>query len=121
MRPYLIVGSILLIVASITLAVVLITTEEKVSEQLGQTSDTEDESKEPVILPITKPDTPSTEDKTDGEDKNEESEEENNEPTIGDNNLNLDINENLPPVKNPDPSATVGDVIYGTKGDEDGE
>ena len=121
MRPYLIVGIILLIVTSITLAVVLISTEDKVSEQLGQTSEIEDESKEPVILPIIKPDIPNTEDKTDGEDKNEETEEENGEPPIGDNNLNFDVNENTPPVKNPDPSATVGGVIYGTKGEEDGK
>ena len=46
-----------------------------------------------------------------------EDEIESDEPPIGEDNVDLDVSENKPPEKEDDPSASVGDVIYGTKGE----
>lgn len=43
---------------------------------------------------------------------------ENQELYIGDDNIDLDISDNETPVKNPYPSASADEIIYGTKGDE---
>ena len=46
-----------------------------------------------------------------------EDEIESDEPPIGEDNVDLDVSENKPPEKEDDPSASAGDVIYGTKGE----
>ena len=46
-----------------------------------------------------------------------EDEIESDEPPIGEDNVNLDVSKNKPPEKEDDPSASAGDVIYGTKGE----
>ena len=55
------------------------------------------------------------------EDKGNDEETESDEPPIGEDNVDLDVSENLPPEKEEDPSASAGDVIYGEKGEGDGE
>ena len=55
------------------------------------------------------------------EDKGNNDETESDEPPIGEDNVDLDVSENLPPEKEDDPSASAGDVIYGEKGEDNGE
>ena len=55
------------------------------------------------------------------EDKSNNEEIESDEPPIGEDNVDLDVSVNTPPEKNPDPSASAGDVIYGEKGEGNGE
>ena len=55
------------------------------------------------------------------EDKGNNEETESDEPPIGEDNVDLDVSENLPPEKEDDPSASAGDVIYGEKGEGNGE
>lgn len=55
------------------------------------------------------------------EDKGNDEEIESDEPPIGDDNVDLDVSENTPPEKEEDPSASAGDVIYGEKGEGNGE
>lgn len=55
------------------------------------------------------------------EDKGNDEEAESDEPPIGEDNVDLDVSENAPPEKEEDPSASVGDVIYGEKGEGNGE
>ena len=55
------------------------------------------------------------------EDKSNNEEIESDEPPIGEDNVDLDVSVNTPPEKNPDPTASAGDVIYGEKGEGNGE
>ena len=55
------------------------------------------------------------------ENKDNNEEVESDEPPISDDNVDLDVSENTPPEKEEDPSASAGDVIYGTKGEDDGK
>ena len=83
----------------------------------------EGEEKEPNIPSIPEPVYPDGDTIviTPSEDKGNNEEVETDEPPIGEDNVDLDVSENTPPEKNPDPSASAGDVEYGEKGDGNGE
>ena len=84
----------------------------------------EGEEKEPNIPSIPEPVYPDGETivvRPSDEDKGNNEEIESDEPPIGEDNVNLDVSVNTPPEKNPDPSASAGDVIYGEKGEGNGE
>ena len=83
----------------------------------------EGEEKEPNIPSIPEPVYPDGDTIviTPSEDKGNNEEVETDEPPIGEDNVDLDVSENTPPEKNPDPSASAGDVEYGEKGDGHGE
>ena len=116
---YLLIGLILLIIGSIALVVVPLCIGESEPKESITNNNFAGDDGAGVIPPVSDPTYPDrdtvivTPDKGDG--KEEESKEESDEPPIGDDNINLDVSESEPPVKNPDPSASVGDVIYGTK------
>ena len=124
MKPYLIIGIALLLTVTIIIAFFALNKNEEVPDVSEDKVTVEDDGEIPSITPspIIKPDTPNTDDKDEDEEESETKEDtEGYEPPIGDNNLNLDIGESIPPVKNPDPSASVDEVIYGTKGENDGK
>ena len=124
MKPYLIIGISLLLTVTIVITFFALNKNEEVPDVSEDKVTVEDDGEIPNITPspIIKPDTPNTDDKDDDEEESETKEDtEGYEPPIGDNNLNLDIGESIPPVKNPDPSASVDEVIYGTKGENDGK
>lgn len=82
------------------------------------------EEKEPNIPSIPEPVYPDGETivvRPSDEDKGDNEEAESDEPPIGEDNVDLDVSVNTPPEKNPDPSASAGDVIYGEKGEGNGE
>ena len=84
----------------------------------------EGEEKEPNIPTIPEPVYPDGETivvRPSDEDKGNNEEIESDEPPIGEDNVDLDVSVNTPPEKNPDPSASAGDVIYGEKGEGNGE
>ena len=84
----------------------------------------EGEEKEPNIPSIPEPVYPDGETivvRPSDEDKGNNEEIESDEPPIGEDNVDLDVSVNTPPEKNPDPSASAGDVIYGEKGEGNGE
>jgi hypothetical protein len=84
----------------------------------------EAEEKEPNIPSIPEPVYPDGETivvRPSDEDKGNNEEAESDEPPIGEDNVDLDVSVNTPPEKNPDPSASAGDVIYGEKGEGNGE
>lgn len=83
----------------------------------------EGEEKEPNIPSIPEPVYPDGDTIviTPSEDKGNNEEVETDEPPIGEDNVDLDVSENTPPEKNPDPSANAGDVEHGEKGDGNGE
>ena len=84
----------------------------------------EGEEKEPNIPSIPEPVYPDGETivvRPSDEDKGNNEEAESDEPPIGEDNVDLDVSVNTPPEKNPDPSASAGDVIYGEKGEGNGE
>ena len=84
----------------------------------------EGEEKEPNIPSIPEPVYPDGETivvRPSDEDKGNNDETESDEPPIGEDNVDLDVSENLPPEKEDDPSASAGDVIYGEKGEDNGE
>lgn len=84
----------------------------------------EGEEKEPNIPSIPEPVYPDGETivvRPSDEDKGDNEEAESDEPPIGEDNVDLDVSVNTPPEKNPDPSASAGDVIYGEKGEGNGE
>ena len=122
---YLLIGLILLIIGSIALVVVPLCIGESEPKESITNNNFEGDDGGSVIPPIGDPVHPDgdtvivTPDK--GESENEETNDESDEPPIGDDNINLDVSENLPPIKNPDPSASVDEVIYGTKGEADGK
>ena len=124
MKPYLIIGIALLLTVTIVIAFFALNKNEEVPDVLEDKVTVEDDGESPNITPspIIKPDTPNTDDKDEDEEDSETKEDiEGYEPPVGNNNLNLDIGESIPPVKNPDPSASVDEVIYGTKGENDGK
>ena len=124
MKPYLIIGISLLLTVTIVITFFALNKNEEVPDVSEDKVTVEDDGEIPNITPspIIKPDTPNTDDKDEDEEESETKEDtEGYEPPIGDNNLNLDIGESIPPVKNPDPSASVDEVIYGTKGENDGK
>ena len=116
---YLLIGLVLLIIGSIALVVVPLCINESEPKESITDNNSDGDNGADVIPPVSDPTYPDgdtvivTPDKGDG--KEEESKEESDEPPIGDDNINLDVSESEPHVKNPDPSASVGDVIYGTK------
>ena len=84
----------------------------------------EGEEKEPNIPSIPEPVYPDGETivvRPSDEDKGNNEDIESDEPPIGEDNVDLDVSVNTPPEKNPDPSASAGDVIYGEKGEGNGE
>ena len=83
----------------------------------------EGEEKEPNIPSIPEPVYPDGDTIviTPSEDKGNNEEVETDEPPIGEDNVDLDVSDNTPPEKNPDPSANAGDVEYSEKGEGDGE
>ena len=84
----------------------------------------EGEEKEPNIPSIPEPVYPDGETivvRPSDEDKSNNEEIESDEPPIGEDNVDLDVSVNTPPEKNPDPTASAGDVIYGEKGEGNGE
>ena len=124
MKPYLIIGIALLLTVTIVIAFFALNKNEEVPDVTEDKVTVEDDGEIPNITPspIIKPDTPNTDDKDEDEEDSETKEDiEGYEPPVGNNNLNLDIGESIPPVKNPDPSASVDEVIYGTKGENDGK
>lgn len=124
MKPYLIIGIALLLTVTIVIAFFALNKNEEVPDVPEDKVTVEDDGEIPNITPspIIKPDTPNTDDKDEDEEDSETKEDiEGYEPPVGNNNLNLDIGESIPPVKNPDPSASVDEVIYGTKGENDGK
>ena len=124
MKPYLIIGIALLLTATIVIAFFALNKNEEVPDVPEDKVTVEDDGEIPNITPspIIKPNTPNTDDKDEDEEDSETKEDiEGYEPPVGNNNLNLDIGESIPPVKNPDPSASVDEVIYGTKGENDGK
>ena len=84
----------------------------------------EGEEKEPNIPSIPEPVYPDGETivvRPSDEDKGNNEDIESDEPPIGEDNVDLDVSVNTPPEKNPDPSASAGDVIYGEKGEGNGK
>lgn len=113
-KIYFIVPIVVLIIAMIVTSVISINKDKDDETPIGESQDNNNgEENEPVIPPIYVP--------ADKEDSNEENPLESDEPPVGKDNVDLDVSENLPPEKNPDPTASAGDVIYGTKGEDDGE
>lgn len=72
---------------------------------ISGTSDNKNDESEDTTSP------PSTNNKN-------EDDPDNHEPAIGEDNVNLDISDNETPVKDPNPSASADEVIYGTKGED---
>ena len=119
----LLIGLILLIAVSISLVVIPICMNASKTDEEVTDNPNEDSGKEPSIPDIKDPVCPDGDTViVDPDEEDEEKEDtESDEPPIGDNNINLDVSENLPPIKNPDPSASADEVIYGTKGVTDGK
>lgn len=120
-KIYFIVPIVVLVIAMIVTAFIPSNkdnTEEPPIEEGGDIGGGEEN--EPVIPPITIP-TDQDGNTSDPDSSEGDGELESDEPPIGKDNVDLDVSENTPPEKNPDPTASAGDVIYGTKGEDDGE
>lgn len=119
-KIYFIVPIVVLVIAIIVIAFIprnRDNIEEPHIEEGGDIGGGEDE---PVIPPITIPtDKDGNTDDTDSSESGGELE--SDEPPVGKDNVDLDVSENIPPEKNPDPTASAGDIIYGTKGEGDGD
>ena len=119
-KIYFIVPIVVLVIAIIVMAFIPSHKDNTEEPPIEEGSDIGGGGDEPIIPPIT---IPTDKDGNTGDTDSTESggELESDEPPIGKDNVDLDVSENTPPEKNPDPTASASDVIYGTKGEGDGE
>ena len=124
-RFQLIAAIVIGLIVAVLIVVIPLANKENTDLPLDDNNEViEGEGKEPNIPSIPEPVYPDGETivvRPSDEDKGNNEEIESDEPPIGEDNVDLDVSVNTPPEKNPDPSASAGDVIYGTKGESNGE
>lgn len=124
-RFQLIVAIVIGLIVAVLIVVIPLANKDNTDLPLDDNNEViEGEEKEPNIPSIPEPVYPDGETivvRPSDEDKGDNEEAESDEPPIGEDNVDLDVSVNTPPEKNPDPSASAGDVIYGEKGEGNGE
>jgi hypothetical protein len=124
-RFQLIAAIVIGLIVAVLIVVIPLANKDKTDLPLDDNNEViEGEEKEPNIPSIPEPVYPDGETivvRPSDEDKGNNEEIESDEPPIGEDNVDLDVSVNTPPEKNPDPSASAGDVIYGEKGEGNGE
>ena len=124
-RFQLIVAIVIGLIVAVMIVVIPLANKDNTDLPLDDNNEViEGEEKEPNIPSIPEPVYPDGETivvRPSDEDKGDNEEAESDEPPIGEDNVDLDVSVNTPPEKNPDPSASAGDVIYGEKGEGNGE
>lgn len=124
-RFQLIAAIVIGLIVAVLIVVIPLANKDNTDLPLDENNEViEGEEKEPNIPSIPEPVYPDGETivvRPSDEDKGNNEEIESDEPPIGEDNVDLDVSVNTPPEKNPDPSASAGDVIYGEKGEGNGE
>ena len=124
-RFQLIVAIVIGLIVAVLIVVIPLANKDNTDLPLDDNNEViEGEEKEPNIPSIPEPVYPDGETivvRPSDEDKSNNEEIESDEPPIGEDNVDLDVSVNTPPEKNPDPTASAGDVIYGEKGEGNGE
>ena len=120
-RFQMIVGLVIGLIVAILIIVIPLANRDNTDLPVDENNELlEGDEGKPIVPSIPEPVYPDGETIviTPSDDKNANDEElESDEPPIGDDNVDLDVSDNLPPEKEEDPSASAGDVIYGTKGE----
>ena len=124
-RFQLIAAIVIGLIVAVLIVVIPLANKDNTDLPLDENNEViEGEEKEPNIPSIPEPVYPDGETivvRPSDEDKGNNEDIESDEPPIGEDNVDLDVSENTPPEKNPDPSASAGDVEYGEKGEGNGK